>query len=115
MNLTWFEKGQSFYASDNYNEAIESYARAIELDASLAAAYNGRGDAYASLGDTQQAIKDYDKAIERDPEDVVAYYNRGTVYSDIGDTKQAIKDLKICAKLGNKEAQDILRSNKIEW
>ena len=52
-----------------YQEAIEAYTKAIELDPKYAVAYYGRGLIYVVLGDYRQAIRDYDKAIELDPKD----------------------------------------------
>ena len=54
--MTWFKKGQSFYASGKYKEAIEAYTRTIELDLKYAAAYYNRGLTYDNLGEYQLAI-----------------------------------------------------------
>jgi tetratricopeptide (TPR) repeat protein len=44
-----------------------------------------------------------------------AYYNRGFAYGKLGDHRQAIKDYKTAARLGDKDAQDYLRSKRISW
>ncbi|NLA41822.1 MAG: tetratricopeptide repeat protein [Smithella sp.] len=88
----WFEKGYAAGTSGNYNEALASFNKAIELDPKDADAYNNRGIAYDNLGNHKQAIKDYNKAIELDPKNAKAYNNRGGAYGDLGNYKQAIKD-----------------------
>jgi len=63
-------KGEETY------KAIADYDKAIELDPKLAAAYNGRGNAWYVKREYDQAIADYDKAIELDPKLAAAYTNR---------------------------------------
>jgi clan AA aspartic protease (TIGR02281 family) len=46
----------------------------------IAAAYENRGDVYASLEDTLKAISDYSAAIKTTPEDVDMYNKRGQIY-----------------------------------
>lgn len=62
-----------------YRQAVNDYAKAIEINPD-AAAYNNRGQAYANMGEYKQAIKDYKKAIKKDPENIYAYINRGNAY-----------------------------------
>jgi len=44
----------------------------------------------------------------------VAYYNRGIAYHDLNNESKAIDNFKMAAKLGNRKAQDYLRSQGIE-
>jgi len=54
-------------------------------------------------------------AIDLDPKYANAYYNRGITYAKLGDAKITLSDLQAAAKLGHKKAQDLLRSQGIEW
>jgi tetratricopeptide (TPR) repeat protein len=47
----------------DYQNAIRSYDRAIEINPNLAVAYYNRGNAYSDLKDYQNAIRSYDRAI----------------------------------------------------
>jgi tetratricopeptide (TPR) repeat protein len=85
----WFEKG---YYSDNNNEKIEYYTRAIELDPIYGNAYNNRGMVYDDLGRYDKAIRDYTKAIELDPYEAYSYYNRGYTLDNLGRYIEAIDD-----------------------
>ena len=99
LNATeWVQRGRSLVESGNYNEAIEAFTKAIELDPKLAWAYGARGIAYYKLGNYQQAIRDYDRAIEIDPKDAVSYTNRGLAYDDLGNYQQAIRDYDLSPK-----------------
>ena len=55
--------------SANWEEAIECYNKAIELDPFYNDLWNGKGDCIDSLGKYEEAIKCYNKAIELDPTD----------------------------------------------
>lgn len=102
--VEWVQRGVSLDESGNYNEAMEAFTNAIELDPKLARAYVARGVAYANLGNNQQAIKDFDRAIELDPKDEKAYNNRGVAYANLGDYQQAIRDLDRAIELDPKLA-----------
>ena len=84
--------GVSYYHVGDYEKAISSYNKAIELDSEYAKAYNNRGSAYLQKGDYDAAISDFDKAIKLNPKFTDAYNNRGYAYDDKGDYDQAIKD-----------------------
>ena len=90
--IEWLEKGLALMESGKYQDAIEAYSEAIELNPNYVKAYNNRGVAYRNLGEYQQAMRDYGRAIEIDPNYVEAYNNRGIAYAKLGDYRQAIRD-----------------------
>lgn len=60
-----------------YDAAIESYTKAIAVDASNPVYYSNRAAAHASKGDHSSAVQDAEKAIEVDPSFVKAYSRLG--------------------------------------
>jgi len=66
----------------NYNDAIEDYTKAIEINPSNALGYRERGRAKEKLEDYQGAIDDYTKAIEI----------REDEFSEIKDAKQILEE-----------------------
>ena len=72
--------GDDYYGRGEFDQAIASYSKAIELDPKYENAYNNRGLAYDDQGKFDQAIADYSMAIELDPKYIDAYYNRGIAY-----------------------------------
>lgn len=60
------DTGASRYAAGNVTEAMQSFNRAILLDANLASAYTNRGVFHADEGNYDSAIADHDKAISLD-------------------------------------------------
>jgi tetratricopeptide (TPR) repeat protein len=69
-----------------------------------AIAFNNRGLAYRSLGDTARAFSDYTSAIERDPSYASAFNNRGAAYGDTGDFDHAIADYGEALRIGPRSA-----------
>ena len=58
----YFDRALNYERVDDYENAIQDYDRAIQLDPSYASAYYNRGYSYYKLGQYQPAIQDYDKA-----------------------------------------------------
>ena len=56
--------GNKYLLSEDYDNAISAFSKAIEIDAMNADAYIGRGDAYKAKGDYVSAWEDYEKAEE---------------------------------------------------
>jgi tetratricopeptide (TPR) repeat protein len=88
----FLQKGINSIQSEDYQQAIKDFDKAIELNPNLAEAYNNRGLVYGKLGNLQQAIKDFDKAIELNPNYAEAYYSRGIAFGKLGNLQQEIKD-----------------------
>lgn len=88
----WIEKGVALVVEGKYNEAIEVFNKAIQLNPNDAVAYNNRGAAYGQIGNYKQQIEDCNKALQLDPKDAVAYNNRGVAYGELGNHEQEIAD-----------------------
>jgi len=62
----YFEQAFNYKKVDDYENAIQDYDRAIQLDPSYASAYNDRGRAYYNLGKYAEADADKAKACSLD-------------------------------------------------
>ena len=100
--IDWVEKGYILGVAGRYQEEIEAYTRAIELDPKYGIAYCNRCFGHNELGDHWLAIKDCDRAIELNPKDSMAYVNRGVSYRALGDEWQAIKEFDKAIELDSK-------------
>lgn len=83
----------------NYDGAIASFGQALLLDPANAAAFAGRGRAYAAKGQYKQAIADFDQAVEHDPKSADALAGRGDAYRRMGDVDRAIADYDAAIRL----------------
>jgi len=72
--------GSLFKDNKDYDKAIESYKKVIELNPKYADAYNNMGLAYGSKKDYDKAIESYKKAIELNPKDAEIYNSMGIAY-----------------------------------
>jgi len=70
-------RGEHAYESGRYEEAVEAYSCALEVDASYYWALAGRGQARRMLHEYERAIDDFSAALERDPAYVLALDERG--------------------------------------
>jgi tetratricopeptide (TPR) repeat protein len=100
----WYRKGLAALRTDNNNEAVSAYTKAIQLNPRYVAAYVDRSFVYSRLGNYQQVFNDANKAIELDPRDVKAYVNRGVAYSRLGNNQRAIEDYNKAIELDPKNA-----------
>lgn len=69
--------GNTQMSAKQYDDAIESYTKAIKLDPTNAVYYSNRAAAYSSKGDHASAVVDAEKALEVDPSFVRAYHRLG--------------------------------------
>ncbi len=97
-----FYEGNANVTLEKYEEAIEDYTRAIDLNPQYAEAYNNRGIANRHLVKFEEAIEDYNKAIKLNPQLVTPYYNRGTAKATLGKRQEAIEDYNKVIKLNPK-------------
>ena len=89
---SWVEKGVALVVEGKYNEAIEAFNKAIELNPKDAVAYNNRGAAYGQIGNYKQQIEDSTKALQINSKDAVAFNNRGVAYGELGNYMQEVED-----------------------
>ncbi|MDM8529945.1 tetratricopeptide repeat protein [Anaerolineales bacterium HSG25] len=85
-------RGVIYFKLGQYQQGIEDYNKAIEIQPDNVRAYNYRGQNYNNLGQYQQAIADFDKAIKMLPNNAFAYTGRGSSYAYLGQYQQAIVD-----------------------
>ena len=110
----WFEKGYSFQISNQYEEAIMAYTRALNINPRFVEVYNNRGNAWADKGDLDRAITDYNMALEINPRHAKAYYNRGNAWADKGNLDSAIADYNMALAMNPRDAE-AYNSRGIAW
>lgn len=71
--------GNERLSNKKFQEAIASYSKAIELNATNAIYYSNRAAAYSHIGQHHRAIEDCKQAITIDPLYVKAYSRLGYV------------------------------------
>ncbi|MFD2567659.1 tetratricopeptide repeat protein [Pseudotenacibaculum haliotis] len=76
-----------------YNEALNDYNIAIEMDSKNSIAFNNRGYTYNIIEEYDKAINDFEKAILLDESFAYALNNRGFAKIKLGLKEEGLKDL----------------------
>ncbi len=63
-----------------YDQAVQAYAKALELAPDYAEAMVGMGDARQAKGQYDEAIQDYRKALQLEPENARVHFGLGKIY-----------------------------------
>ena len=101
--------------SNNQKEAFQVFNKMIKNYPKSTGAYVARGSAYLSIGKYKEAITDLNKAVEILPTNSHAYFNRAVAYIKLDQNEKGTNDLRISARLGNKDAQQTLKDNNLDW
>ena len=72
--------GLSYFENEEFEEALNSYQKAIQHDTESAVHYNNRGLAYYHFDKLEEAKADFDIAHAKDPMDPTILFNRGNVF-----------------------------------
>lgn len=104
LAVTYYNRGLAYARSNQYEESIEDFNKALGLNPKYAGAYNNRGNAYHGLKQYEKAIEDYNRAVELNQNLTVTYYNRGNAYYELNNYKKAIKDFNKALELNPKDA-----------
>jgi tetratricopeptide (TPR) repeat protein len=81
-----------YYDTDQPQKAIDTYAKAIELDPKNPNLLTDQGVMYKRLGAFDKALANFEKAQSIDPKHLQSLYNIGIIYAE--DLKQPDKSLK---------------------
>ena len=78
------------YKLNNFEESVENFNKAIQLNPNFFEAYNNLGNSLMEFGKFKDAINKYESAIKLKPEYASAYNNLGGAWEDLGDFEKAI-------------------------
>ena len=81
-------KGNEYFYKKKYNEAIQCYDKALEIDVNNANAWNNKGLSLYYIGEYEEAIQCYDKALEIAPNNDLYTKNRNIVLEKLKKTER---------------------------
>ncbi len=88
--LIELEQGNNFYFRKDYQNAINFYTNAINIQPNFAEAYNNRGNCYNNLKQFQAALSDLQTAVRYNSVDSRIHNNLGNVYLEMENYGAAI-------------------------
>jgi tetratricopeptide (TPR) repeat protein len=92
--VAWINLGNMLMDSSHFQEAINAYQKALELDTKKVDVMVDMGTCYRGIGMSDRAVEEYRKAIAINPRHLYAHRNLGTVLLfDLGNKKEGIKEL----------------------
>lgn len=80
------------YVMGHYEDAIQDYSKAIELNPEYGTAYYSRGIVFAKLDQYDKCIADYSTAIKKGIQTAAIYYNRANAYIELEKYNEAVHD-----------------------
>jgi tetratricopeptide (TPR) repeat protein len=86
----WFNRGLEQAQAGDFEEAITSWNKALELNPNLPQAWHNRGSALAELGRLEEAIASFDQAIALNPQDYTAWNDKGNALYNLQQWEKAI-------------------------
>jgi tetratricopeptide (TPR) repeat protein len=86
-------EGGARYGQRQYDLAIESYLKALEIDPEYENAYYGMAFTYRAMGRLDLAIENYSEVIRLAPDYEQPYASRAELYQCVGRYEDAEKDL----------------------
>ena len=90
-SLIYKHRGMANFAQSKYEDAIEDFTHAFDLDKSYKTAYY-RGVVYSVLKEYSNAIDDFTMSLELNPFQAFCLFRRGQAYFHVGDYPQALSD-----------------------
>ena len=73
-------KGINFLLEENYQEALNSFSKAISENPKNDLAYFNRAVTFEEIGEHKNALSNYDQTIKLNNKFEKAFYNRGLLY-----------------------------------
>lgn len=97
--------GKLAFSAGRYNEAIESFQKAIAADSKEVGARVNLAAALGKLKKYREAIAQLEAVVKLEPANVTAHFNLGTLYSHLKNIKKSIEHLQVVVKMSPKDAR----------
>lgn len=104
--------GNACFRSSQLPAALAKYRRAYSIDSSNFDVVMNIGSVLAEAGRPADAIPYFQKAIQLNPDFATAYFNLANACIAIGRKDQGYESLRTAAKMGSREAADMLAAKR---
>jgi tetratricopeptide (TPR) repeat protein len=93
--------GQAFFQLGRYEEALEYYDKALEIDSEYVSGYNLKGVVLDRLKRYNEALTCYNRALELDQNYIEAWHNKGLTLTKLDRKEEAIESFDNALKIDN--------------
>ncbi len=111
--MTLNNRGVELYNLGKYNESIEDFDRAIEIDTQNAVAWSNKGAALASMGKYDDALEAFNKTIEIDPQHAGAWFNKGAALESLRRYNDSLEALDKAIKIDPQDSKAWYNKGKV--
>ena len=96
---TYAWRGLAYAKAETYEDALNDFSKAIELEPRAPKAYAYRAWTYRQQQQPELGLKDVERALKLDANSAEAYWARGEINESLGRGEQAIADLRKAVSL----------------
>lgn len=89
LNASYYKRGVKALETNNLEQALIHYNKALMYDENDASSYTDKGTIYRIRGDLNNAKVAFEKAVALAPDNWIATYNLGVIYDEIGNLEKA--------------------------
>jgi Tfp pilus assembly protein PilF len=100
----YLNEGFRFFTEQNYQQAVEQFNNAIELDPKFDLAINALAETYNKMGDLDKAIEMARKLIQINPNDPLAHTALSRLFVQKGMIAEAEKEMAISNQLSSENS-----------
>lgn len=111
---TYIGLGIRYIRNGEYENALNSFQKALSLDKGNGEIYFHIGNVYILMDDKGKGIQNYNFAISKGYDNPRLYYNMGRLYEDDGDKELAIRNFTIAIHKDPIESEYRIRKARIE-
>ena len=86
--IFWLNEANVSYLAGSYQQAAESYARAVDLDSSLSQGWLNLGNSLYFLGRYQASLNAYDAVLGSDPQNANAFAGKSQALLALNNTRR---------------------------
>jgi tetratricopeptide (TPR) repeat protein len=98
----FLKTGDEFLKVNKFEDAIQQYSKALEIESDLTKAYTQRAFSYSQLSRFKEAAEDYDRASVFIPKDETNFYNAADMYYRIDNNQSSLERLNKSLEINNR-------------
>jgi tetratricopeptide (TPR) repeat protein len=103
----WLKQANEFYLAGSYEQAVESYAKAVEIDPNNLDGWLNMGNAYFFMSRYEEALNAYNSVLNLDPQNENAWLGKSKALSALNRTNEADSATNVVEKLQNREIAEL--------
>lgn len=109
----FYKTGLTFVEAKSYNDAIDQFTKAVQVDPEYVAAYVERARTYRIINETQKAAEDYDRALVFKKKEPELFLEAATVNFDLKLYDKALEMVREAIKLDEKSDNALRLQSRI--